>query len=105
MASQKIFPPQEVDRDEVHWRGAPKSRRMTSKSIANHRFNETTADNPLYRNSHKAEGEYSPGLVNEFTAWDVYNNEAKKVDDELIKDWTVSLKFLLVFVSLVSITP
>jgi hypothetical protein len=40
-----------------------------------------------------------PGMVKESTVWDVYNNEARKVDNELVKDWTASLKFLLVFVS------
>jgi len=37
--------------------------------------------------------------LKENTAWDIYNNEAKKVDDELVKDWTASLNFLLGFVS------
>jgi hypothetical protein len=40
-----------------------------------------------------------PGMVKESTVWDVYNNEARKVDNELVKDWTTSLNFLLVFVS------
>jgi Family of unknown function (DUF6535) len=40
-----------------------------------------------------------PGMVKESTVWDVYNNEARKVDNELVKDWTASLNFLLVFVS------
>ena len=44
-------------------------------------------------------GEYIHGMVKENTAWDVYNNEARKVDNELVKDWTASLNFLLVFVS------
>ena len=35
----------------------------------------------------------------ETSAWDIYNTEAKKVDDELVKDWTDSLNSLLVFVS------
>lgn len=39
------------------------------------------------------------GLDKEYSGWDVYNNEAKKVDMELVKDWTSSLNFLLVFVS------
>jgi Family of unknown function (DUF6535) len=47
------------------------------------------------------DGEYFHGMVKENTAWDVYNNEAKKVDNELVKDWTASLNFLLVFVSTV----
>jgi hypothetical protein len=45
------------------------------------------------------DGEYIHGMVKENTAWDVYNNEARKVDNELVKDWTSSLNFLLVFVS------
>jgi hypothetical protein len=43
--------------------------------------------------------EYFSGIVKETTAWDIYNNEARKVDRELVKDWTASLNFLLVFVS------
>jgi hypothetical protein len=39
------------------------------------------------------------GQTPEYTGWDVYNNEAIKVDTELVKDWTASLNFLLVFVS------
>ena len=45
------------------------------------------------------DGEFVYGTVKENTAWDVYNNEARKVDSELVKDWTSSLNFLLVFVS------
>jgi Family of unknown function (DUF6535) len=48
-------------------------------------------------------GEYIPGMVKESTVWDVYNNEARKVDNELVKDWTASLNFLLVFVSPLSL--
>jgi Family of unknown function (DUF6535) len=43
--------------------------------------------------------EHISGMVKESTVWDVYNNEARKVDNELVKDWTTSLNFLLVFVS------
>lgn len=39
-------------------------------------------------------------ILGEANAWDVYNNEARKVDNELVKDWTASLNSLLVFVSL-----
>ena len=39
------------------------------------------------------------GTVKELTAWDIYNNEARKVDIELVKDWRDSLNSLLVFVS------
>ena len=45
------------------------------------------------------EEERIPGMVKESTVWDVYNNEARKVDNELVKDWTASLNFLLIFVS------
>lgn len=48
----------------------------------------------------RMEEERIPGMVKESTVWDVYNNEARKVDNELVKDWTASLNFLLVFVSL-----
>jgi hypothetical protein len=40
------------------------------------------------------------GLVKEYSGWDVYNNEARKVDTELVKDWTGSLKFLPLLVRL-----
>lgn len=43
-----------------------------------------------------------PGFLKEYSGWDVYNNEAKKVDTELVKDWTASLNFLLLFVSMSS---
>jgi hypothetical protein len=45
------------------------------------------------------ERDHIPGIIKEFTAWDVYNNEARKVDNELVKDWTSSLNSLLLFVS------
>ena len=40
-----------------------------------------------------------PGMTPEHTGWDVYNNEARKVDTELVKDWNASLNALLLFVS------
>ena len=43
--------------------------------------------------------EHLPPVLGETTAWDIYNNEARKVDHELVKDWTTSLNSLLVFVS------
>jgi Family of unknown function (DUF6535) len=45
--------------------------------------------------------EYTHGLFNapEYTVWDVYNNEARKVDAELVNDWKESLNSLLLFVS------
>lgn len=39
-------------------------------------------------------------FVRESTIWDVCNNEARIVDNELIKNWMSSLNFLLLFVSL-----
>lgn len=45
------------------------------------------------------EGDRILGLPKEYSGWDVYNNEAKKMDTELVKDWTSSLNFLLLFVS------
>jgi hypothetical protein len=38
--------------------------------------------------------ERTPEMIKESTVWDVYNNEARKADNELVKDWT-SLNFLL----------
>ena len=43
--------------------------------------------------------EHVHAMAKESTVWDVYNNEARKVDNELVKDWTASLNLLLVFVS------
>jgi hypothetical protein len=28
------------------------------------------------------------GMTKDYSGWDVYNNEARKVDNELVKDWT-----------------
>jgi hypothetical protein len=42
---------------------------------------------------------YETTFTPESTIWDVYNNEARIMDNELVKDWTSSLNFLLVFVS------
>jgi hypothetical protein len=46
------------------------------------------------------EGGRLPGMTKEYSAWDVYNNEAKKVDTELVNDWRDSLNSLLLFVSI-----
>jgi hypothetical protein len=58
--------------------------------------------NPVIEEFRMDEG-HIPGMVKESTVWDVYNNEARKVDNELVKDWTASLNFLLVFVSKLSL--
>jgi Family of unknown function (DUF6535) len=49
------------------------------------------------------EGERLPGIPKEYSGWDVYNNEAKKVDTELVNDWRESLNSLLLFVSIFGI--
>ena len=49
------------------------------------------------------EGGRLPGMTKEYSAWDVYNNEARKVDTELVNDWRDSLNSLLLFVSIVTI--
>jgi hypothetical protein len=46
------------------------------------------------------EGGRLPGMTKEYSAWDVYNNEARKVDTELVNDWRDSLNSLLLFVSI-----
>jgi Family of unknown function (DUF6535) len=46
------------------------------------------------------EGGRLPGMTREYSGWDVYNNEAKKVDTELVNDWRDSLNSLLLFVSI-----
>ncbi|KIM32248.1 hypothetical protein M408DRAFT_215878 [Serendipita vermifera MAFF 305830] len=40
------------------------------------------------------------GMAKESTGWDVYNNEAKKVDTELVNDWRDSLNSLLLFAAI-----
>jgi phage terminase large subunit-like protein len=45
------------------------------------------------------EGGRRSGFTKESRWWDIYNNEAEKVDQELIKDWRESLNGLLLFVS------
>ncbi|KIM32245.1 hypothetical protein M408DRAFT_20563, partial [Serendipita vermifera MAFF 305830] len=40
------------------------------------------------------------GMTRESTGWDVYNNEAKKVDTELVNDWRDSLNSLLLFAAI-----
>ncbi|KIM20065.1 hypothetical protein M408DRAFT_79231, partial [Serendipita vermifera MAFF 305830] len=39
-------------------------------------------------------------VAKERSAWDVYNNEAKKVDTELVNDWRASLNSLLLFAAI-----
>jgi hypothetical protein len=48
----------------------------------------------------EAEGGRLHGRTKEYSAWDVYNNEARKVDTELVNDWRDSLNSLLLFVSI-----
>lgn len=47
-----------------------------------------------------AEEERIPGMTREYSAWDVYNNEARKVDIEFVKDWKDSLNSLLLFAAI-----
>lgn len=53
---------------------------------------EKGANEPLpegaYISNVTIEGEYISSAVKETDAWDVYNNEARKVDRELVKDWS-----------------
>jgi Family of unknown function (DUF6535) len=51
------------------------------------------------------EGGFLPGMTKEYSGWDVYNNEAKKTDTELVNDWRESLNSLLLFVSVLAPTP
>jgi regulatory protein YycI of two-component signal transduction system YycFG len=57
------------------------------------------SDGQDYAVNEMGEGDKILGLTTEYSGWDVYNNEARKVDRELVKDWTASLNFLLLFVS------
>ena len=45
------------------------------------------------------EGSHLPRVAKETTTWEIYNNEARKIDNEMVKDWTATLNFLLLFVS------
>jgi len=98
MGSQRIRSPTEVTQTEGSWEALPHSRQETHESAASECINEPNVASPFYGISYVAEGERLHEGRKEYSAWDVYNNEAKKVDDELVKDWTVSLNFLLVFV-------
>ena len=64
-------------------------------------IDETHGPTPIGENYSNIglDGVPSHGMFKETTAWAVYNNEARKVDNELVKDWNASLNFLLVFVS------
>jgi hypothetical protein len=48
------------------------------------------------------DGGVLPGMTKEYSGWDVYNNEAKKTDTELVNDWRESLNSLLLFVSVLA---
>jgi Family of unknown function (DUF6535) len=48
------------------------------------------------------EGGRLPGMTKEYSAWDVYNNEARKMDTELVNDWRDSLNSLLLLCELFS---
>lgn len=48
----------------------------------------------------RAEDDWAPGITKESNAWDVYNNEARKVDTEMVKDWRESLNSLLIFTAI-----
>ncbi|KIM20825.1 hypothetical protein M408DRAFT_122876 [Serendipita vermifera MAFF 305830] len=69
---------------------------------------EPKLPDPIVRNIHGSyppigaivEDERIPGLSKEYSAWDVYNNEARKVDIEFVKDWKDSLNSLLLFASI-----
>jgi hypothetical protein len=99
MSSEAIPPSLEASNAGVHWADIPTPRRRSRKSKASeHPVEPNVTAGGFYGSAHGVEGDHSPGVMKEFTAWDVYNNESKKVDDELVKDWTVSLNFLLVFV-------
>jgi len=64
--------------------------------------NEAETDKPIELEVRGtiSEGEQPPvGIPKEYSGWDVYNNEARKVDMELVNDWRDSLNSLLLFVS------
>lgn len=58
------------------------------------------ADAPNDRKEDANVQQYDTRRFKENSIWDVYNNEARMVDRELVKDWTTSLNSLLLFVSI-----
>lgn len=68
-----------------------------STRIKEELFDENTIEEGFY-----VDEEHLPfqntGASRGGTIWDVYNNESRIVDRELIKDWTSSLNSLLLFV-------
>ena len=75
---------------------------MTEKIIKRTRFASSTSldQHETGAGAHLNLADGIPGLAHESSGWDVYNNEARKVDVELVRDWTGSLNFLLLFVSI-----
>jgi Family of unknown function (DUF6535) len=60
----------------------------------------TNGNHPELRRSAENSASYGQSAFpKESTIWDVYVNEAKGVDKELVDEWRSSLNFLLVFVS------
>jgi hypothetical protein len=87
--------------EPIHERGGdipPEARERHTAPIPFTRNLNNDTINPVISEM-RMDGGHIPGMVKESTVWDVYNNEARKVDNELVKDWTASLNFLLVFVS------
>jgi Family of unknown function (DUF6535) len=85
---------------------------ISHRSSPETRRNEIQMDQPkapapivkTIHNNYPPEGvgrhdELITGMTTEHTAWDVYNNEARKVDTEFVKDWRENLNSLLLFVS------
>jgi len=106
MASHTGHSAHGTDHTDIRWGDAHKAKwrihdHKPAASDCEKEYEDVTS--PFYGTGYGIEGERLPGAMKEFTAWDVYNNESKKVDDELVKDWTVSLNFLLVFVRPVSL--
>jgi hypothetical protein len=64
------------------------------------KYSTTNGVDDSYVLATKGPENYGPAApTKEHTVWDVYNNEARKVDIELVKDWKESLNSLLLFVS------
>jgi hypothetical protein len=79
----------------------PAQQQITSMSEHDPSKHPTTNEvDEIYVLATKSPENYGPAApTKEHTVWDVYNNEARKVDIELVKDWRESLNSLLLFVS------
>jgi hypothetical protein len=68
----------------------------TSNGYANNRNNPRILGIPLDSGERPRE---SLKVTPDTTAWDIYNDQAEQVENEVVRDWKDTLSTLLVFVS------